>query len=119
MLCRDVLVLETAHLLERGHQHRAERVPHGGFGDTDLLGAILETRMQPRRHRLGRHLEAAQQRRHEPVLLLEERKQQMLWLHSGVLQLLRRLLRGGQRLLRALGEPIQSHEVVIPPRGGG
>jgi len=119
VLRRDVLVLETAHLVERGHQHRSQRVADGGLGDADLLGAVLEARVQARCHRLRRHLEAAEQRGDEPVLLLEQREQQMVRLDSRMLQLLRRLLSGGQRLLGTLGESIQSHAGLIPPHRGG
>ena len=75
--------------------------------------------MQARRHRLRCHLETAEERGHQAVLLLEQREQQMLGLDGRMLQLLRRLLRGGQRLLGAFGESIQSHGRLIPPPGGG
>ncbi len=75
--------------------------------------------MQSRCERLGRNLKAAQERGHEPVLLLEEGKQEMLRLDRRMLQLLGRLLGGRQRFLGTLGEPIQSHARLIPPHGDG
>jgi len=53
-----------------------------------------------------------------PSSLLEERQKEMLGLHCGVLQLLRRLLRGGQRLLGAFCESVQSHGVLNTPTCG-
>ncbi len=115
----NVLVLETAHLFESGQQHRPQRAADRGIAHPHLLGAVLERRVQARRHRLRGNLEPAQERRHQAVLLLEERQQQMLGLDRGMLQLLRGLLRGCQRLLRAFGESVESHQLVIPPRAGG
>ena len=109
MLGRDVLVLETAHLVERRHQHGSQRAADGRFGDPDLLRTVLQPRVQARRKRLRRHLEPAQECGHEPLILLEQREQEMLGLDGGMLQLLGRLLGGGQSFLGALRESIQSH----------
>ena len=79
------------------------------LGDADLLRPVLEARVQARRHGLRRHLQPAQQRGDQPVLLFEQRQQQVLGLDGRMLQLLRRLLGGGQRFLGTLGESIQSH----------
>ena len=83
-----------------------------GLGDPDLLRAVLEGRVQSRGHRLGSDLEAAQQRGDESLVLLEQREQQMLGLDSRMLQLLCRLLCGGQRLLGTFSKSIKSHGSV-------
>ena len=115
----DVLVLETAHLVERGHQHRPQRTADGRLGDADLLGTVFQPGMQARGQRLRGHFEAAaEQGGDEPVILLEQRKQHVLGLDGWMLQLLGDLLGGGQRFLRALGEPIQYSRWLIPPGDG-
>ena len=43
----------------------------------------------------------------------------MLRLDSRMLELLCRLLCGGQRLLGTFSKSIKSHEALIPPPGGG
>jgi hypothetical protein len=75
--------------------------------------------MQARGHRLRCRLETAEERGHEAVLLLEQSEKQVLRLDGRVLQLLRRLLRSGERFLGTLGKSIQSHGRLIPPPGGG
>ena len=90
-------------------RHGAQRAADCGFGDADLLGAVLEARLQARGHGFWRNLEAAQQRGNESLVLQEQREEEMLRLDGRMLELLRRLLCGGQRLLGTFGESIKSH----------
>ena len=75
--------------------------------------------MQAGGHRVGGDFETAQQGGNEPILLLEQGEQQMLGLDSRMLQLLRRLLSGGQRLLGTFGESVESHGSLVPPAACG
>ena len=63
--------------------------------------------MEAGRHRIRRNLETAQQGGNEPILLLEQGEQQVLRFDGGMLQLLCRLLSGGQRFLGTFGESVE------------
>ena len=113
----DVLVLESRHLVEGGHEHVAQRVTDSGLAATELLGPSVELALQARRQRLRRNLEALQQGGHQPLLLAQEREKKMLGLDPGVLHGGSGLLSGLQGFLGSFREAIEAHGGVIPPIG--
>src|ERR1700694_5778925 len=92
MLGGHVLVFESRHLVEGGHEHVAQRAADRRLPATVLFGTRLELGLQTRGQRLGGDLAALGERGHKPILLMQQGKKEVLRLDGGVLKRRCRLL---------------------------
>ena len=118
VLDRDILVLELARLLLRAREHAAEALGRvnlpavgaaaGHFRNLRELGAKLVA------HRVAIDTRQLEDRRGQPFVVFDQRRQQMLDVNGLIVRAQRGVLRTPERFLKFFGKSVGAHVIPVP-----
>src|SRR5439155_1731401 len=114
------LVRRSSTWMVRGLEHARKTRRCVGLLLGLAAGERPDERVEPLAHACGRHTQLVQQRGHDTTALFDQGTEQVLRLELRVVALLCLALRGGDRLLRFFGQPVQiHHSCPLSPLGRG